>query len=373
LRDGQFDHILENTSKATSASKAADAKAADAKAADAKASDEAAPSSIAHPRESAPHIEAAVEAASATDVAATDVSATEVATNEDAAALATDGPFRSLPSAIPPPTHEKLNIAAPAPSSQRFPTPGLGMPVPDPPDAPDAPPDGPRLPQLSHAEAAPASVSPASAPRHLARLTSPPVGTVGQRPAIPRDDPEEEAAAAAGARDQAARERGKSPSVRDLTLDFDALETPADRAAAREPRPAETGALFRANDLPPPPANLFAKKSQSGAYRAAEHARRSDPREEPASMPPASMPPASMPPASNAAPSTRSAKAPETRTESPKVEQRYAPARPATVFGASGTRPQPASIFSDALVSDKSLDEVILSYLAEDLEPPNRK
>jgi hypothetical protein len=252
------------------------------------------------------------------------------------------------------------------------------MPVPDPPDAPDAPPDGPRLPQLSHAEAAPASVSPASAPRHLARLTSPPVGTVGQRPAIPRDDPEEEAAAAAGARDQAARERGKSPSVRDLTLDFDALETPADRAAAREPRPAETGALFRANDLPPPPANLFAKKSQSGAYRAAEHARRSDPREEPASMPPASMPPTSMPPtsmppASNAAPSTRSAKAPETRTESPKVEQRYAPARPATVFGASGTRPQPASIFSDALVSDKSLDEVILSYLAEDLEPPNRK
>jgi hypothetical protein len=43
------------------------------------------------------------------------------------------------------------------------------------------------------------------------------------------------------------------------------------------------------------------------------------------------------------------------------------------VFGTSGTRPQPASIFSDALVSDKSLDEVILSYLAEDLEPPNRK
>jgi hypothetical protein len=50
---------------------------------------------------------------------------------------------------------------------------------------------------------------------------------------------------------------------------------------------------------------------------------------------------------------------------------RYAPARPAAIFGASN---QPApSIFSDDLVSDKSLDEVILSYLAEDLEPPRRK
>jgi hypothetical protein len=51
---------------------------------------------------------------------------------------------------------------------------------------------------------------------------------------------------------------------------------------------------------------------------------------------------------------------------------RSAPARPAAIFG-STQRPQPQSLFSDELVSDKSLDEVILSYLAEDLEPPRRK
>ena len=39
----------------------------------------------------------------------------------------------------------------------------------------------------------------------------------------------------------------------------------------------------------------------------------------------------------------------------------------------STQRPVPQSLFSDELVSDKSLDEVILSYLAEDLEPFRRK
>jgi hypothetical protein len=53
-------------------------------------------------------------------------------------------------------------------------------------------------------------------------------------------------------------------------------------------------------------------------------------------------------------------------------EARYAPARPAAIFG-NTQRPQPQSLFNDELVSDKSLDEVILSYLAEDLEPPRRK
>ncbi|WP_394832853.1 hypothetical protein LVJ94_40765 [Pendulispora rubella] len=48
-------------------------------------------------------------------------------------------------------------------------------------------------------------------------------------------------------------------------------------------------------------------------------------------------------------------------------EGRYAPARPAAIFGHA--RPQQgSSIFGEDLISDKSLDEVILSYLAEDLE-----
>ena len=46
---------------------------------------------------------------------------------------------------------------------------------------------------------------------------------------------------------------------------------------------------------------------------------------------------------------------------------RYAPARPAAIFGQA--RPQQgSSIFGEDLISDKSLDEVILSYLAEDLD-----
>jgi hypothetical protein len=48
-------------------------------------------------------------------------------------------------------------------------------------------------------------------------------------------------------------------------------------------------------------------------------------------------------------------------------ERRYAPTRPAAIFGQA--RPQQGkSIFGEDLISDKSLDEVILSYLAEDLE-----
>ena len=49
------------------------------------------------------------------------------------------------------------------------------------------------------------------------------------------------------------------------------------------------------------------------------------------------------------------------------AERRYAPTRPASIFGQA--RPQQGkSIFGEDLISDKSLDEVILSYLAEDLE-----
>ena len=58
--------------------------------------------------------------------------------------------------------------------------------------------------------------------------------------------------------------------------------------------------------------------------------------------------------------------------ETPAVIVRAVPPRPAAIFG-NTQRPPPASLFSDELVSDKSLDEVILSYLAEDLEPPRRK
>jgi hypothetical protein len=54
------------------------------------------------------------------------------------------------------------------------------------------------------------------------------------------------------------------------------------------------------------------------------------------------------------------------------AERRYAPTRPASIFGQA--RPQQGkTIFGEDLISDKSLDEVILSYLADDLEPQGEK
>ena len=56
-----------------------------------------------------------------------------------------------------------------------------------------------------------------------------------------------------------------------------------------------------------------------------------------------------------------------TASATPPSGGRYAPARQPSIFGSS--RPaQNVSIFGEDLISEKSLDEVILSYLAEDLE-----
>jgi hypothetical protein len=41
-------------------------------------------------------------------------------------------------------------------------------------------------------------------------------------------------------------------------------------------------------------------------------------------------------------------------------------------FKKHGDTAAPASIFGDGLMSEKSLDEVILAYLAEDLDEPKR-
>ena len=72
---------------------------------------------------------------------------------------------------------------------------------------------------------------------------------------------------------------------------------------------------------------------------------------------------------------TKSSRPPAAPHVDPREEaaaQRYAPARPAAIFGQA--RPQQgSSIFGEDLISDKSLDEVILSYLAEDLETDGGK
>jgi hypothetical protein len=92
----------------------------------------------------------------------------------------------------------------------------------------------------------------------------------------------------------------------------------------------------------------------------------------PSVLPPATPPraPSVAPPALAPSPAPPMAQVPSPRpaSVSPAMRSRYAPARPASIFGQ--TRPkEPPSAFGEGLVSDKSLDEVILSYLAEDLAP----
>ena len=54
------------------------------------------------------------------------------------------------------------------------------------------------------------------------------------------------------------------------------------------------------------------------------------------------------------------------------VAGRYAASRPTTIFTNQGV-PEKQSIFGESVISEQSLDEVILSYLAEDLEAPPHK
>ena len=115
------------------------------------------------------------------------------------------------------------------------------------------------------------------------------------------------------------------------SIDLDTLE----RAAAE----AETPLFQQIRDLPPPPAAVIGS-----------------------SRPPVASPGGY---SSVAAPAPASAGPPSTRG-------RYAPSRPSSIFASS--RPQDgSSIFGEDLISEKSLDEVILSYLAEDLDGPTEK
>ena len=61
----------------------------------------------------------------------------------------------------------------------------------------------------------------------------------------------------------------------------------------------------------------------------------------------------------------------------PKKEQpgsgRYAASRPAAIFASGRNADAGGSIFGDDLISEKSLDEVILSYLSDDLDTSTSK
>lgn len=132
----------------------------------------------------------------------------------------------------------------------------------------------------------------------------------------------------------------------ELMVDMQALERAA--AAASNVSPVVRGAA----DLPPPPANLFREKG-SGKYKVASPTSKRSSAPIPREEPPSPTAPADSP---------RGSARPD-----PAAERRYAPTRPAAIFGQAAPQ-QGKSIFGEDLISDKSLDEVILSYLAEDLE-----
>jgi len=165
-----------------------------------------------------------------------------------------------------------------------------------------------------------------------------------------------------------------------LAIDLEALERAA-QAGGEAP-------VFQASADLPPPARPHVEKTSS-AYRALEAQtevplertpRRSVP--PPASLPGGAKrpqvrqvapqgarqgerPPSTPAAAQRSAPP--SAASPMRRTSS----GRYAPARPASIF--SRQKPREGAVFDEGVVNDKTLDEVILSYLAEDLDGPPRK
>jgi hypothetical protein len=208
-------------------------------------------------------------------------------------------------------------LPAPAPTPAAAPAPAPAQPPP--PAAPQPPP----LPRTARASVPTAASVPAAKPSP-SRVPPPPSASPdGDAPATIRQ-----------------------PPAGDLTLDIDALE----RAAAAS---AASPVLRGASDLPPPPANLFREKASGGKYRITP-------------VPPGTAPAPEAPPGGRA-PAPPAARPASQSATAAAAERRYAPTRPAAIFGQA--RPQQGkSIFGEDLISDKSLDEVILSYLAEDLD-----
>lgn len=205
-------------------------------------------------------------------------------------------------------------------------------------------------------------------------------------PAAPAAEPAPTAASAAAAA-SAGPPESRRPSRPRLQIDpgvlHGAATLPATQAVAAPPRPrprrraargrsTSTSTRWsaprrrrrrrsskRSRTCPPPPAAVLGRKSQTaGSYRAVT----------PGSPTPThgtSVHRVDPPPAAPVEP-TRAAVA------TPSTAGRYAASRPAAIF-ANTRPPDGASIFGEDLISEKSLDEVILSYLAEDLEPPPKK
>ncbi len=158
-----------------------------------------------------------------------------------------------------------------------------------------------------------------------------------------------------------------------LDLDLEALERAAEQS--------QTPVYKQIRDLPPPPATLLRPSPpRNTSYRSVtpqatsivadgrNHADHASAANERANADRASAPSLGQRPAAGARPGVSQ----PASNRGTAASGRYAPSRPASIFGAS--RPaEGSSIFGEDLISEKSLDEVILSYLAEDLEGAAKK
>jgi hypothetical protein len=191
--------------------------------------------------------------------------------------------------------------------------------------------------------------APAFAPTQLAQPAATPANPAPQAAAAAAPTPSSPARpnkpAEARPQDAAHTKPGhRPPLAAGLDLDLQALELAAEQTNAP--------VYQQVRDLPPPPAAVFkGALPESTGYRAV-----TGPQKAP--------PPPVQPP--------RKPVVVEERKLTPSAS-RYAPSRPASIFG--NAKPQEgSSIFGEDLISEKSLDEVILSYLAEDLESgPTKK
>ncbi len=204
------------------------------------------------------------------------------------------------------------------------------------------------------------------------------------RPAVPNDVPVESGPATLRDLPQDDEPRGTP-----LTLDLDAL---SDQSGQFKPQ----------GDLPPPPANVLAAKNSAepgtGRYRTVEERERAAPSSRKSPQPASARAKSERPPRTERI-EKKSERPPRSKSDRPRSvrEERVkrsdpraeppsepkqplagqssrpggpppagGPVRPAAIFGQA--KPQQSSIFGEDIISDKSLDEVILSYLAEDLE-----
>lgn len=255
-------------------------------------------------------------------VPGTTPSSTAVAVPPPPVAAAPSAPIAAVPPPPPP-----IAVAPPPPVAVVQPPPPSAVIVPPPPVAEEAPSGPPPLPHRY-----------ASRPQLALEAA-----VLLARESAPTPSPQSSA----------------EPTI-DLDLDLDALE----RAAAE----AQTPFFQQIQDLPPPPAAVLGKRPSSSGYSVTASY------EGTFATPPPPMPGPQVgriaPPAPGRVPP------PPITTPPPKLDPtgsgRYAPSRPAAIF-ATTRPPEGASIFGEDLISEKSLDEVILSYLAEDLEGPTDK